>query len=221
MTTEQAISIIKLSLTGMDSASADKVAGSLLSYGLVKVARKRGVDFNREYATFILSSGKNSYVLGQELFSANPNVWNLQEMYHTDVAGRPITVLGLVDFNDRARGSSTTGRPTIATVHSNPRTLEVFPNPDKDYTVKGYVSKTIEQLSDIPDIYHDVPIDFAGLAIKAATDASVAAMLLKEGLADLMADAGAHWSGGKILIDRPLGTEGGGRIADSSNITGI
>ena len=221
MTTEQAIDIIKLSLTGADSASANTVAASLLSYGLVKVARKRGVDFNREYTSFTLSSGKSSYVLGQELFSANPNVWNLQEMYHTDVAGRPIIILGLVDFNDRARGSSTTGRPTIATVHSNPRTLEVFPEPDKDYTVKGYVSKTINSLSDIPNIYHDVPIDFASLAIKAATDASVAATLLKEGLADLMADAGAHWSGGKILIDRPLGTEDGGKFADSANITGI
>lgn len=221
MTTEQAIDIIKLSLTGIDSASADKVAASLLNYGLVKVARKRGVDFNREYATFTLSSGKSSYILGQELFSANPNVWNLQEMYHTDIAGRPIFVLGLVDFNDRARGSNTTGRPVIATVHSNPRTLEVFPEPDKDYTVKGYVSKTIDSLDDIPDIYHDVPIDFASLAIKAATDASVAAMLLKEGLADLMADAGAHWSGGKILVERPLGIEDGGKFADSSNITGI
>jgi len=49
----------------------------------------------------------------------------------------------------------------------------------------------------------------------------VAARLRKEGLADLMADAGAHWSGGKILIDRPLGTEDGGKFADSANITGI
>ncbi len=221
MTTNEAIAIIKLSLPAGDSAGADSVAASLLNYGLIKTARKRGVDFNREYKSFTLSSGKSSYILGQELFSSSPNVWNVQEMFHTDSPGRPIFILGLDDFNDRARGSSTTGRPTIATVHSNPRILEVYPEPDTDYTVKGYVSKTINKLSDIPNIYHDVPIDFASMAIKAATDASVAAVLLKEGLEDLMADAGAHWTGGKILLQRPLGIEDEGKDVDSSNLTAI
>ncbi len=220
MTDQQAINVIKLSLTGIDTTSADKIAKSVLLYALTKASRQRGADFNREYKPATLKSGKQSYTLGVDLFGAQSNVWNIQEMWCTDTTSAFITIIGIDDFNDRAAGGTTTGRPTIAAVHSKTRILELYPIPDSNYPIKAYVTAKIGKLADMASVYHDIIIDIAGLAIQAASDPNVKLQLVKEGLKDLMIDSGGGWTGSTILIDTPLSRGQGGRTrADSGNLT--
>jgi hypothetical protein len=219
MTEAQAISIIKLSLPA-GLAETDKVASALLSYALNKISRKKGVDYNREYKTANLTSGQRDYVLGADLWSGQGNVWNVQEMNCTDAKGHPIWVIGKDDWNDIARGSTTTGRPTHATVHSANRVLQLFPIPNSNYPIEAYVTKKITAITDLLEIYHDIPIDIAGLAIKAGVDPNVQMALVKEGLADILADSGTSWTGSKIMIQRPLGDSDIRMGSDSGNLTG-
>lgn len=218
MTELQAISIIKLSLPA-GLAETDKVASALLQYALNKISRKKGVDFNREYKTATLTSGKKEYILGADLWSGQGNVWNIQEMNCTDATGHPVWIIGVDDFNDIARGSTSTGRPTHGTVHSANRILRLFPIPNSNYPIEAYVTKKIAFLTDLLEIYHDIPIDIAGLAIKAGVDPNVQMALVKEGLADIMADSATAWTGSKIMIQRPLGDSDTRLRADSGNLS--
>lgn len=220
MTEDQAKLIIRLSLpAGTDTASGDMIAGALLSYALNKISRKKGVDYNREYKTATLTSGTKEYVLGVDLWSGQGSVWNIQEMQCTDTTGQPIWIVGVDDFNDIARGSTTTGRPTHATVHSANRILRLFPTPDSNYPIEAYVTKKISVLSDLLEIYHDIPIDIAGLAIKAGVDPNVQMALVKEGLRDLVIDSATAWTGNSIALDRHLGGDDMMTGADSRNLT--
>ena len=220
MTEQQAIDLIRLSIPG-DTVSADKIARSVLQYALTKISRLKGTDFNREYLPATLTNAKQEYILGSELFSSQAKVWNISEMWFTDVTGRIVEILGLDDFNVRAAGGTTPGRPTIGTVHSKTRTLRLYPIPDSDYPIEAYVTSPINKLSDLDEIYHDIPIDVAGLMIQAAQDPNIKLRLVKEGLKDLLLDAGSGWTGSTMLIDKPLSrTQGFRRTADSSNLAG-
>jgi hypothetical protein len=216
MTETQAINIIKLSLGGV--ADADNIAKSVLQYALTKASRLRGSDFNREYKAATLVSGTQNYTLAT-LFGSQSNVWNIQEMWCTDTTNAAVTIIGLDDFNDRAAGGSSSGRPTIGTLHSKTRELRLYPIPDSNYPIEAYVTAKIAKLSDVPDVYHDVIIDMAGLAVKAISDPNVQMALVKEGLKDLMIDSGGGWTGSKILHPTPLSR--GQRVrgdTDSSNL---
>lgn len=220
MTDDQAKSIIKLSMpAGTDTASANEIAGALLAYALNKISRKKGVDYNREYRTGTLVASQREYTLGVDLWSGQGAVWNVQEMNCTDTTGQPIWIIGMDDFNDIARGSTTTGRPTHATIHSANRVLRFYPIPNSAYPIEAYVTKKISALSDLLEIYHDIPIDIAGLAIKAGADPNVQMALVKEGLRELTIDSATAWTGNSIALDRHLGGDDMMSGADSGNLT--
>lgn len=221
MTEQQAIDLIRLSIPG-GTASSDKIAKSVLQYALTKISRLKGTDFNREYLSATLTGAKQEYILGTELFGSQSKVWNISEMWFTDAVGRIVEILGLDDFNVRAAGGTTTGRPTIGTVHSKTRTLKLYPIPDSNYPIEAYVTSPINKLSDLDEIYHDIPVDVAGLMIQAARDPSIKLRLVKEGFRDLLLDAGSGWTGSTMLMDKPLSRSQGLRKAtDSGNLTGV
>jgi hypothetical protein len=219
MTEKQAIDIIKLSLPSGDTAGIDKVAKSVLQYAITKASRLRGTDFNREYLPGTLTNTKQEYILGTELFGSQSKVWNISEMWFTDTTGRIVEILGLDDFNVRAAGGKSTGRPTIGTVHSKTRKLRLYPIPDSAYPFEAYVTSKISALNDIDEIYHDVIVDIAGLMIQAASDPNVKLKLVQEGLKDLLLDSGSGWTGSTMLIDKPLSRgQRFRKTADSSNL---
>ncbi len=203
---------------GGDTASTQKVAKTFVKMAINNIARKRGVDFNREYKAATLTSGKGEYNLGVELFGGYPNLWSIEEMWFTDTRGKMVILLGMDDYNDRARGGTTTGRPKYGTVHSEPPILELYPIPDSSYTIRAYVTRKIDSLDDLPDIYHDVVYPLALSYVAASKDANVAIALAKDGLHAVQADSKSGYTGSKIMIQRHLGS--GSTIgSDSGNLT--
>lgn len=219
MTEEQITDAVAWSMGG-DQAAAKKIAKTFVKMAINNIARKRGVDFNREYKATTLTSGKGEYNLGVELFGGYPNLWSIEELWFTDTKGKWVVLLGMDDYNDRARGGTTTGRPKYGTVHSEPPILELYPIPDSAYAIRAYVTRKIDSLDDLPDIYHDVVYPLALSYVAASKDPNVAIALAKDGLNAVQADSKSGYTGSKIMVQRHLGT---GLItdgSDSANLTG-
>lgn len=219
MTKEQLVDLIRLSVSIGDETAARKAAESALNAAIIKLSRTRNTSFNRDYQTFNLASGTGSYLIGSDILSGYPNAWNMNELWHTDTEGKPITIIGLTDFNDIARGGTTSGRPDIATIHSSKPVLQVYPIPDQAYTVIASVPKTITKVADIPVRYHDVLADVANLVLKAASEPEVALQLVRLGLRDVGADSNTNWTGDKILLRRAMGGEDAVVRANSDNLS--
>jgi hypothetical protein len=199
----------------MDYANAEEVAGGLKNKAVLKVGRTPGVAWNRQHVTFNLQSGKSSYDCGVDILSDEKPA-GLQYLWHTDTPSAPIRVIPVQAFNAYARGSSSSGRPEIATLHSDTKTLEVWRSPDAAYTIWGYLKKKIVNFSDIPAEYHDVVVDVA----IASLDPANALRFATEGLEDARNDSLTPWDGSVVAIERHLGDSDAAIQPDSYNLRG-
>ena len=224
MTEQELITAIALAVP-KDRANAETVAKSMLALAIGKVGRMNGVSFNRDLVTFTFTANDATYKLGTEILQKYPNVWNLQELWFTDEQGHTVQIVALDEFNRTARGGTSTGRPTIGTIHSSTATLEIYPIPDSAYTACAYVKRPIIKLEDIPAPYHDLVYAKAIELIAAAPMAEMASKLAAEGTKEVQADALIAWDGSIVPVDRAIrGTtigETGGKRADSHNLTGL
>jgi hypothetical protein len=180
-----------------------------------------GVSFNRDWVWFSFVAGQGSYVLGKDFLSKYPDILNLQQLFLTDQIDSPVTLLPLDQYNNNARGGTSTGRPVIGTVHSSNATLEVYPKPNAAYTAGAYIKRKITKFSDIPEQFHDVLYSAAITLLNASANPFLAAQLTEAGLQDILRNSQTAWSGSQIPVDRTVsGANVRRRRADSGNLYG-
>ena len=220
MTLDEAKEIVSLAV-GTDKPQAEDIAEAHISKAVLKFARANNTNFNRKWATGTLTSGKSSYVVGAEIFSGYSEIQKVQYLWRTDVPGWPISVIGLEAFNRRARGSTTSGPPVVATIHSDKATLELYPIPDSAYTIAANLKKKITGWADIPSYYQDIVVDYAVASVMATRNAEVAVQLLKAGLDDMKYDSIVGWTGDQIPLLRHITEVDDSNTADSGNLVGF
>jgi len=198
---------------GSSNANAEEIAGAYVKMAVLKVGRTRGVSWNREGVAFTLTSGKASYKIGQEILKDYPDLRNLQSIHFTDAPDNPVDLVGVDEFSKFARGSSASGRPEKACLHSGETTLEFWPNPASAYATWAYLRKKIENFSDIPEDYHDVVFAVA-MAMLTSPSAFAA-----QGIKEIKEDSYTTWEGNVFQVSRGIGGASGGG-ADSGNLRG-
>lgn len=205
---------------GKDKAGATEIAKACRQAAVLYVGRMRGVDFNRELLTLNTIAGQTSYVVGKDFATNQPVLRNIQDIWRTDRTSAPIRLVPLDEFSAHARGSATVGAPQLATIHSNPKVLELFPTPSGVYTLKLYCKKRITALEQIPEDYHDVVLH-VGITIAASlASPQFSLQMVKEGLADIQADTMLGWDGSRVDVDRILDQSTNARYSDSQNLLG-
>lgn len=213
MLERQVISMVAAKI-GSATADAEEIAEAYVKMAVLKVGRTRGVNWNREAVTFNLVAGQSSYKVGQDILSDYADLRNLQTMYFTDAPDNPIALVDVNDFSIYARGSTSSGRPTMATLHSGETTLEFWPSPSSAYATWAYLRKKIENFADIPDDYHDVI--FAVAMAMLSSPSGFAA----KGIKEVQEDSYTTWSGNIIPVSRSMDGTTGGDSSDSGNLRG-
>ena len=203
-----------------DRTNKVEIAKIALATAISKLGRMPDVDWNRDQVNITLTAGDGDYILNVEMLGDYPSIWNIEELWHTDSQGKPVKVVGLSEFNTYKRGSTTTGRPTIATIHSSEPKIEFYPTPDSAYELWGYVQKSIVNFSEVPDIYHDVLISVGQEFIRSITDTNMASKLAEQGMNEIEEQSKTKWTGNTIDIARHLGRSGTGSGRDSYNLSG-
>lgn len=216
MNEDEVLDAIKLHIPATHSANAEKIAESLLKKAILKVGRTPSVNWNRTEVTFSLESGTARYELGSDLLVDYEDLKNMQFLWRTDTPGEPIPIVSVNEFNKYARGSSSSGAPIIATLHSEDKILEIYPSPNSAYPLWGYAQRQITNFQDIPEEYHDVLIDYAVASMRGEN----ALVMAAEGLKDAQGDALTQWDGNTVPIIRHVGGRRQGRGADSYNLRG-
>jgi len=178
----------------------EAIADEFVNLAARKLGRSNGVDFNRVWAEFTLPSGKKTLDLGRDIGGEYGKIWNIQEMWRTDIHDWPIEVVGLDEFNSKARGGTATGHPTVATVYgkANARILEVYPQPTGSVEVGALFKLSIDGIDDVPDRYDDVVMSIAISLFNGTRDPNVALKMAREGLGEVRADRGTTWTGSTI-----------------------
>ena len=217
MTEKEVLAVLRGALP-TDKAQSDDIAGGHLKKAILKLGRMKGVDFNRDIQTFALTANQKEYVIGKDILNGVSGVWDMDELYLIDKPNWPVKIVGIDRFDVDARGSTTTGVPVLATVHSSTATLEVWPSPDSAYNMKALVRKVITNFDDIPVGYHDVLIDYGLASIAAASAPAIAVQLAQAGLADVQADSRTSWEGSTIALENHLGDVGRSTRVDSGNL---
>jgi len=183
-----------------DVTDKEAVADEFANLAARKVGRANGVDFNRVWAEFTLPSGKKTVDLGRDIGGNYGEIWNVQEMWRTDVQRWPIRVVALDEFNSVARGGTATGYPKIATVYgkAGARVLEVYPQPTDDVTVGALFKLSVKGVDDVPDRYDDVIMSTAITLFNGTRDPNVAFKMARDGMKEIQADRGTTWTGSAI-----------------------
>lgn len=215
MTNDELRYIVEMAIpqSAVSGTNKEKVMDAVIKKSIHKIGRRTDVSFNRHIVSFNLSNGTQDYEIGSDILTDPKyvNTWNMQDLWRTDVEGWQITIYGYDQYQFHAAGGTTTGAPYVATLHSKPIVLSVFPIPDSNYPCKAQVRVLIDQLSNIPEMYHDIVASYAAAFAKVIVEAgkdgdsgqSILAMS-DEDMDELKLDGATGWSGGVIQVERPL-----------------
>lgn len=221
MTESQLILTIEAAIP-KDAPSADRnaLAKAVLDKAIRRLGRMPDATFNRTLERITLTANKGSYRLGTELLSGNPRPWQVSDMYRTDTPGWICRMIPFDQFKPWDGGSTDTGCPVKATLHSKTHTLEVWPTPDAAYVFEVSVRWEVDRLQDIPDAYHDVLSDIGITLVQAAYNPAIAIELAKEGISAVANESLVAFTGTVIGMDRHLFRQDDRLRADSGNLTG-
>jgi len=209
--------LIAAAIPEVVAANREEVAEALLSAAALKVGRMPSVMFNRQLVEFDLISGKYDYKVGSDILSGYTNFWNFESLWMKDSPGKRVRIVGLDHFSAKKRASTSTGYPEYGTIHSKDHTLEVFPTPNSNYTLRAMAKGNLF-LSDVPDEYYDVLIKQSFLLAQAMRSGNVAAMLVDGDEKEIQMAHGTNWTGTLMRSYHRLAPEGGNR-ATSDNLT--
>lgn len=214
MLEQEIIDAVAAKIGTVPTGDAETIAATYVKLAVLKVGRTRGVSWNREAVEETLESGESQYKVGADILTDYVNLRNLQSIFCTDAPNNPIKIIGVNEFGHYARGSASSGRPTIATLHSGETTLEFWPEPDDNYAIWLYLRKKIENFADIPEDFHDVVFSVAMALI------SSPAGFAKQGIKEIQEDSLTTWDGNTIPISRHIGQAASGTGSDSGNLRG-
>ena len=217
MTLEQVKMLVAAVIPNATETNRQELAVALLSAAALKVGRMPAVMFNRQLVEFDLVSGKNEYGIGDDILPSYPSFWNFESLWMKNSPGNRINIVGLDHFSAYARGNTSTGYPTYATVHSKKHTLEIYPTPNSNYTLLGLVKGNLD-LDDIPEDYYDVLLKQCFLLAQSMRDGNIAAFLVSDDERDLQLASGTSWTGSMMRTYHRL-VPGSGNPATSDNLT--
>ncbi len=220
--TESEIKKLIQAAIGEAAPNSAEIADRLFQTAVLKVGRLSNVSFNTERVTFTLTANKQDYVIGSDILTSFPDTWTLQSLWLTDEPGYNIKVVSPDEFTANYAGSSTSGKPKRATVHSvnGQSTLSLWPIPDSGYGVVGYARKPVS-FPDIPVQYHDAIVTQAYLLWQCRNVPELAAAIVADNEKDMQSDSRTAWAGNTFRVPRPI-SEGLDETtsADSYNLTG-
>lgn len=200
MTKDQAIMIVESAIPS-GHPTRNKLAQAFLGKSVLKIARVQGVEFTKRWEPFTLETAKPSYIIGKDILNKFPGMTAMQDLWRTDVSGWPIDILSVGKFSAESSGLTNTGPPRVATIHSNPPILEVYPIPDSDYPVRAKIRSKISAFEDVPSEYHDAVIDQALVFLKAMQDPGVLMRLTAENIHEIRADGPLTWTGDTVSFE--------------------
>ena len=208
---------------GVPGAEGASIAEDAFDAAIDHVASLDDAPWNKEGATFTLTSGTGSYNLGESILSDYEDIRGITQLWYTDVQNHPIRLLSPSQFNSYGRGSTSTGRPTIATIHGRKKTLDLYPIPDSAYPVWGMLRFPLD-VNDIPDEYKKILLWF-GVLISSkmgTTSYEKAERMLNRIMESLKVDGLMSWDGSRIQPEYIVGNFGGSAgNADSGNFWGL
>lgn len=199
MDKQQALDFIELAVPSADSANKEIIAKGALAKAVAKFGRMKNVSWNSKAVTKSLTANKGEYDLGVDLLG-DVSSWTVYEMWMTDRQGYQIYIVSVDDFNEFKRGSTNTGRPVYATLHSDENKLEFYPTPDSAYDIWIYYRKDVKNFEEIPSLYHDAVVDYAVLCVYALRDANMALQLAGQSFNDTITDSLTQWNGNTITL---------------------
>lgn len=216
MTEVQAIMIVESVLPAAHPNRND-LAKAFLDKAVLKIARQQGVEFTKRWEAFSLETAKASYIIGKDILSKFPSLTAMQDLWRTDVSGWPIEILSVGKYSAESSGLTNSGPPRVATIHSNPPILEVYPIPDSDYPVRAKIRGKISAFDDVPTEYRDTVVDQALVFVKAMQDAGVLMRLTEQNVNEIRADGPLTWTGDTIGFES-LGHRGSDLPPDRVNV---
>lgn len=199
MDKQDALDFIELAVPSADAANKEAIAKGALAKAVAKFGRMKNASWNSKAATKSLTANKGEYDLGVDLLG-DVSSWTVYEMWMTDRQGYQIYIVSVDDFNEFKRGSTNTGRPVYATLHSDENKLEFYPTPDSAYDIWIYYRKDVKNFEEIPSLYHDAVVDYAVLCVYALRDASMALQLAGQSFKDTISDSLTQWNGNTITL---------------------
>ncbi len=217
MTSDELTRAVALAVPSVHADKREEIADTFIAMAISKLNRLKDTDINQQYREFTLTGGKASYKLGTDILTTT-KPWNVQNMYRTDIRGWEVSVVDKDKFTPIARGSTITGPPRLATVHSNPPIMEIWPIPDSNYAVGAFVRVNITKIEDIDQRYYDVLYATAIELITAAGSPEMARLVGEEGRHQIESDTLTAWDGTIIPLARNIGQVSDKRKADSGNL---
>ena len=139
---------------GVDTRARAKIA---IGAALEEVGRYDFVHWNKVQANFSLTAGMSVYTIGDDILSDYGDVRGVVTLHHTDQQHAPIRYKSVIEFNNYARGSDSTGRPFIYTLYDRDNKIEFYYTPDANYTIWSYIT--------VPLDFTMIPDDYRGLII--------------------------------------------------------
>ena len=194
--------------------NARAIAERALNPAVNKLIRYPGIPFGKVAVELNLESGVSSYEIGKSgsggILDRYPECRSVQEVWRTDTSNWEIYMRGVGKFNRAARGSTNTGAPQIATIHSERPIMEFFPNPDSNYPVWMYIRKGGTVWSDVPEEYHDLLVIQAAVLLSSPKSRNYPELKdeLKENINLVQTESQTRWEGDNV---HPTYTFGRGR----------
>ncbi len=207
MTENEIISLILDNLEMKGTGTLEK-AQSYFNAAVSQLGKMDEAYWNKEVKTISTVNGQSSYVIGTDILTDKGPVTGISQIWRTDIQGAQVPIWRVDKFNSYARGSTSTGAPRIACLHSKTQTLEFYYIPDGVYSLWSYVRYPL-YFTDIPD-HHNIILAWMGIMIgsKPAYQAySKAKDLYVNCLKDISSESLDKWDGSRIVPEFLIGQE--------------
>lgn len=224
MTNDTAFEMLKRRLPGDDSDLKNVSARELLDAAVNHMNMLGEYRWNQQYVTATLTSGTSKYFL----YDLVPD-WQIRKIFDEKLwfvdSQHSIEIVSREQFNYRARGVTSTGKPNIAVIHSNETMIEFYPTPDDAYEIWAMAGILITNIAQLPVELH-LPVIALATIFGAKADSpeyAQAADIWKLTVASLENTREyTVWQGDTITPDSyGMGLDVKvGRAADSTNIVG-
>jgi hypothetical protein len=228
VTTDEALEFIKANIGGDDSAKRNEMALAALNATVSFMNLLGEYRWNEQMVNITLTANKSLYDLDD--FFPNFTVRKIFDelIFYTAETGW-IEIVSRKEFNQYKQGHVSTGKPTIATIHSRTPVIEFYPTPSKAYALRLMVGVLITSFDDLPG---EMQLPVVHLAIMSAVGAGT-----KEAPNATYVQSAAIWSAARAEIEKTGfwtvfkddqiepdkyigGTGEGGTYVDSTNIVG-
>jgi hypothetical protein len=224
VTKQYALNFIKAKMKMDDSQLKNELAEGALAGAVNFFSLLGEYRWNEQYLTATLTSGTSLYRMDDLVSDYQVRrifdecIWFTGERQKVEIVDRE-------RYNAESRGTTSTGKPRIAIVHSKDMIVEFWPTPNDNYAIWFMGGIVLTDISELPE---ELQLPAVNLAIMAVAEADSPALLSAQQMwalaAPLIPQAGSWtiWKGNQVKPDdNVLGNpEGSGYGVDSTNVVG-